>query len=330
MSPRDPARPPLAAVERLFWELIAAPEGVEKALAARDARGDDARDRIRSWIASDARLSAEGRLDVYANMYFYRIKDAIAEDFAKTARVLGEARWHNLMTDYLLAHPSTHPSIRWVGAKLPAYLRSHPEGTARPGLADLAEIEWAFTDVFQERNATPLVPADLADVAPSDWPALTFRPVPALRLLRLERDVEPLWRRLEEDDALGAEALAEEPPPAPGFVLVHRARFTPDVRSLPAVEGTALEALLGGATFGDVCGLLAGDREDADVAAAAARAASLLASWVVAGLFARPAAARRAPRPRPATPAQSPRPRRDRRRHSHSESRSRAPRPTAR
>src|SRR5207244_3263207 len=66
-----------------------------------------------------------------------------------TALVLGKPRFHNLVTDYLLVHPSTHPVIRWLGQYLAPFLAGHAYGAELPHAPDLAALEWARNDAFQ-------------------------------------------------------------------------------------------------------------------------------------------------------------------------------------
>ena len=77
-------------------------------------------------VLGDERLSAEARVEIYANMYFYRILDALKEDFPATLAVLGADNFHNLVTGYLLEYPPTEPSISYCGRHLADYLRDHP------------------------------------------------------------------------------------------------------------------------------------------------------------------------------------------------------------
>ena len=77
-------------------------------------------------MLGDDRLSAEARVDIYANMYFYRILDALKEDFPATLAVLGDDNFHNLITGYLIEYPPTEPSISYCGNHLADYLRDHP------------------------------------------------------------------------------------------------------------------------------------------------------------------------------------------------------------
>ncbi len=60
-------------------------------------------------------------------MYFFRIRDVLAEQFPGVAAALDEDRFHNLVTDYLVKMPPANPSLKLVGARLPSYLAEHRE-----------------------------------------------------------------------------------------------------------------------------------------------------------------------------------------------------------
>src|SRR4051812_42087835 len=115
--PRSSARssmPALRDTEELLWKLITAPEGVADGLRRIDMKSDE----LGRVIAGDARLDAVQRLDIYANMYFWRLSDILRGDYSALVAAVGDDRFHNLVTDYLLDSPSTHPSVRNVGVKL--------------------------------------------------------------------------------------------------------------------------------------------------------------------------------------------------------------------
>ena len=86
-------------------------------------------------------------------MYFYRILDALKEDFPATLAVLGADNFHNLVTGYLLEYPPTEPSISYCGRHLADYLRDHPLRDGAPFVADLARLERAVVEVFQGPDA---------------------------------------------------------------------------------------------------------------------------------------------------------------------------------
>lgn len=274
----------LAEIQGLFWRMIAAPEGVARALEESRASGSGDAEAVEEVFAGDERMSAAERLDLYANMYFFRLKDALREDVPRTAAALGEARWHNLVTDYLIAHPSRHWSLRWAGQQLPAFLRSHPYGRDLPWLADLALLEWSHADALQAVDVPQLGPDDLAAVEPERWPLLRFVPVPGARLLDLSWDVLAAW------DALGEleEGKADELPEVAErevAVLVWREGFDARHEEVAAAEVPAVRLLLGAQPFAEVCEACGGPDEEPE--AAAQKAVGLLARLVAGGVLAR-------------------------------------------
>jgi len=169
---------------------------------------------IETLLAGDAGLPAADRLDIYANMYFFRLLDCLREDFPRLATALGEDRFHNLATDYLLAHPSENPSLRYLGRRLPEFLAAHALARESACLVDLVRLEWTRADLFDAPDAKPLTREDLARLSQEQAGDLELRVVPAFRLLRLGHDAPRLWRELRdpetaaEDSVAGAESAA--------------------------------------------------------------------------------------------------------------------------
>ena len=264
----------LDQTQRLFWKLITAPEGVAPGLAAlRPSEHDTARVLVRE----DERLSAVERLDIYADMYFYRIRDCLKEDFAAVCAVVGEAAFHNLITDYLLVHPSSHFSLRYVGELLPDFVRPHAFGAQWPYLADLAMLEWTILEAFDAPDAPPLDAAALGAVPQARWPDLRFTLTPSLRLLDVGWPVHEIWRQTQAGET------PAEPHPAATCLRVWRQGWRVFHRQTDAVEVAALRAVQQEAAFADVCEGIAAFDSDAH---SAERAVALLGQWLTDGLLA--------------------------------------------
>jgi hypothetical protein len=195
------ARSALQGTESLFWDLITAPEGVRPGLETLVRDGKAAPSAIDALIAGDERLPAAERLDIYANMYFFRLLDCLREDFPRLANALGEDRFHNLATDYLMAHPSENPSLRYLGRRLPEFLAGHTLNRESPCLTGLARLEWTRADLFDAADARPLGRDDLGRLSQEQAGDLALRAVPAFRLLRLDHDAPRLWRDLRDREA---------------------------------------------------------------------------------------------------------------------------------
>ena len=265
----------LKNLESLLYRLITAPSGVAEGLAAE--RDFDAA-ALGAIVLGDDRLSAEARVDIYANMYFYRLRDALKEDFPATLAVLGDDNFHNLVTGYLVEYPPTEPSISYCGRYLPMWLRDHPLRKGAPFIADLAALERAIVEVFHGPDAAALEPDALRAIAPADWPALKFVIQPSAQILALDWRVSDLLRAVEEHRPW------TPAPRAAVKVLVWRRDAHVFHRDLETPEADALDAASSDVTFAEICERVAANPDIHDPAAALNQ---MLARWLSDGLLAR-------------------------------------------
>jgi len=245
----------LADLQVRFWELATRTPGARPAA---------------DCFVSTPELSAGQRLDIYANMFIWRQIDALREDFPKLAQLLGDEGFYATAEKYVRAHPSTHPSLGQLGRQFASFLAESPG--PRPDLADLAALEWARCEVFEEahvRGATP----DL--VRGPDPAQIVLRTVPALRLLSLRHEVVPLWKDLEDGNA------APLPRPQSTAVAVWRKGFVVFHTGLAPDEALALRRAMSGATLGEICEAFA-DRADAVQTALSAVASWFAEEWIAA------------------------------------------------
>ncbi len=265
----------LAETQHLLWRLITAPEGVEPALAADEHSGGSARATLCSTVRSGGELDAIRRLDVYANMYFFRLLDVLKDDYPATLAVIGGDRFHNVVTDYLLVHPPTHYSIRVAGRALPDFLATHPLAAATPYLPHLAAFERDLNDAFDAADASIVDASALAAIPAAAWPALRFQLHPSVRLSRSPWPVHRIRERVDRGEApesvsAGATALC-----------VWRRDLTVRQSVVADPEWQVLRRLNDGADFATACeAALSGETMDVPGLVHA------LASWLTAGVFA--------------------------------------------
>jgi hypothetical protein len=266
----------LKQLQSLLYRLITAPSGVADGLAAERDLSAGGLDAI---VLGDDRLSSEARVDIYANMYFYRILDALKEDFPATLAVLGDENFHNLVTGYLLEYPPTEPSITQSGSHLADCLRDHPMREDAPFIADLAKLERATVEVFLGPDAPALDPESLRAVAVEDWPAMNLKLHPSAQILALDWQVSDLLRAVEEHRPWN--------PAKQGAikVLVWRANAQVFHRDLDPTEASALEAAAQSATFAEICDIVATTTADEDPVAIMNQ---FLSRWLSNNLLTRP------------------------------------------
>lgn len=222
---------------------------------------------VEACVGGTARLPAADRVGIYADMWFWRQADALAAEFPALAACLGEERFQALCRDYLRDHPSDHHDIGRLGRRLAAFLRVHP-APERSDLADLAELEWARSEVFFEAPGRAAGREALAALAPDEFVRARLRFVPALRLLELAHPAHEPWGRARRgEDPAPAE-------PAPTHLAVWRAGHDVFHASLDGHEAGALRAAMAGASLLDVCARFAAVDEPVTAGFAA------LSSWV--------------------------------------------------
>jgi hypothetical protein len=232
----------LAQIQRRFYELVTAPEGVAKAL------GEGSLDDL---ISGDGRLDAVARLDIYANMYFYRLLEVLEEAYPRVLGAVDKDAFHNLITDYLIACPPAHPNIVEAGARLPGYLAGHSLATARPWLPALATLERTRVELFDGPDAPALALDDIRQLSPEEIAKLPLRLIPCHRLL--DHETLLVWRQDVD--------------------VFHRA-IEPEERPLLALA-------VNGTTLAELCEHAEGYVEDA-----AQRVFTLVGRWVSEGLLA--------------------------------------------
>lgn len=269
--PSEPPEPrSLRAVQELFYDLMTAPSGVAAGLAARGL----APGTLDEVIVGDQRLGAVARLDIYANMYFFRILDVLHEEFPRVEAALGAAAFHDLVTDYLLAERPAHPSLREVGGRLPGFLRVHARGGERPWLPELAALERAHRELFDAADAEPLVLATLQGLTPETFSTLTVRLIPAQRRLVHAFELSRIWEH------------AGEPDHCPETVLVWRRDTSVHHRVLGSeAEDAMLRRAVDDTTLAELCEVFARTAGAGDDAALAGAAFQILARWVDDGLL---------------------------------------------
>lgn len=252
--------------------------------------------RFRDFVVGDAgaptdlaqssqTTDAETLLSVYRDAYGLRLLEALGEDYRALGRLLGAERFEDLGRAYIAATRSRHPSIRWFGRDLAAHVRRDPD-FADTSAAELAAWEWALGEAGDAADADPVGIEAFAAVPPDAWANIRLTFHPSLRRLDLAWSVAA-YRQAVEDDEDPVDPERSEMPVA---WVIWRNGTDVLYRSLPPSEACALDSARTGATFGDICGMVAGD---GDAGTAAATAAGFLRSWVdggmVVGISAEPA-----------------------------------------
>ncbi|WP_138379843.1 DNA-binding domain-containing protein [Luteithermobacter gelatinilyticus] len=253
----------LSRLQALFRQAVTAEAGE----AAHEFLGE---------VAPDGRIGPEKRLHIYAHAYQARLRETLQKDYPVLQSMLGEAAFGTLCDAYARAHPSRHPSLRFYGQHLSAFLRKEPPYRNLPALAEMAAFEWGFVNVFDAPDASAVCVEDVARIPPPAWTTLRLGFHPSLSLQQTKWNVTAIWSSVsrEEQPVLPQELAA------PVIVIQWRRDLVSYFRTLDPDEAEVLPLALRQESFPVLCEQLF--REQGEQAPL--RAAELLKRWVSEGL----------------------------------------------
>jgi hypothetical protein len=237
-------------------------ERMQRDFLAHVIRGDGA------IIAALTRRGQNG-LAVYAHAYRANLIACLKDTYEKTLAWLGEDDFESAARKHIAGHPPRSWTLSDYGEAFPQTLAGlYP---ADPEIEELAWLDWTLRRAFDGPDTVVQDPAAFGGV---DWERAVFAMAPTLALRMVGTNVAAIWNAISDD---------APPPPAaplarPRALAVWRRELSPMFRCLDERERAALERARAGATFGEICAMLAVDHPVGD--AAAIEAGGLLAGWL--------------------------------------------------
>ncbi len=201
-------------------------------------------------LCGSERLSPVEHLEIYREQFWLRHTQSLLEDFPGVSALLGQADWERLVEGYLPAHPPSSFSLRDVGAKLPSFIRDSATWLEQQALVfDMAQLEWAYIDIFDAAEPDRLAPETLSALGEEGLATAGLTLSPCLRLLGVSFPVEELRKRLlsDSDETLVFPALD------PHGLVLYRASLALCYRRLEPAAFALLQALQNGQSLSDAC-----------------------------------------------------------------------------
>jgi hypothetical protein len=245
------------------------------------------------FIKPNDRLTSFERLEIYNRQYWYRIKDCFYDDYPGLRAILGERRFERLALAYLARHPSQSFTLRNLGQWLVKFLEAEPRWIAplqNPAL-DMARLEWAHVEAFDNEARPPLEIDSLLGVNPAK---IHLQLQPHLTLLQLRYELDEFLIRVKKGEGLRGEAsnamelhrarkenrLKRQLRPKTVFLAVHRHNNTVYYKRLQPGQFRLLSAFQAKATLAGACEQLA-ESAPADLA----QVKSWFETWAALGWF---------------------------------------------
>ncbi len=145
-------------------------------------------------MVRDNGVAAEQRVAVYQNNYREIYRKTLAASFPVIERLVGEACFEGLASEYTRTHPSRCGDLQRFGENFPAFLdRTYADSRFRY-LPTVSELEWALEEVHLERDEPPLAISEFGRFNEHDYGNLFFAARRAMRLLRSRYPVLSIWQ----------------------------------------------------------------------------------------------------------------------------------------
>jgi hypothetical protein len=205
------------------------------------------------FIKPNDRLSSFERLEIYNRQYWFRVLDALAEDFPGLRAVVGPAAFDRIARAYLTQHPSRSFSLCVLGSRLPAFLQAHPQLWRKAGslALEMAKLEWAHIQAFEAAEYPPLG-------AETEVNATTvLRLQPYLHLFHFQYPVDDLLLAVNEAEDEGElspqrrRQLLRQYGRVPMYLAVHRFELSVHYKRLDREAFRLLRRIQSGASLAD-------------------------------------------------------------------------------
>jgi hypothetical protein len=248
-----------------------------------------------SFIKPNDQLTSFERLEIYNRQYWIRIRQCFYEDYPGLRAVLGDKQFERLADAYLAHYPSQSFTLRNLGSRLVEFLEAEPRWISphKQLALDLARLEWAHTEAFDNEARPPLKTDDLPGL---DAAKIRLRLQPHLTLLKLHNEIDDFLIGLKKRSGLRSEAsnaveqhqkrlhirLKQNLKRKTNFLAVHRYQDLVYYKQLEPGQFRLLSALQSGVTLEKACAELAGLKISVNPGATIQK---WFSSWAALGWF---------------------------------------------
>lgn len=226
-------------------------------------------------IRNSARADRETLFGVYVDAYRLRLAEFVSNDFPVLRQRLGDEAFGDLVEDYIRSAPSRQRNARWYASRLPDFMCETARWRENQSACDLARFERALADAFDAADAPALAIDALREFGAEDWPRLAFAFHPSVTILDLAAGTAQLYEALVETGEAPTVRDSEE------TIIFWRSDGESVYRRIAEDERLSIMEAKKGKRFGEICALLAFQRDDETIMQ---RVAGFLSQWFADGL----------------------------------------------
>jgi len=268
-------RPELARLQHWMQEVVVHPGTVEEAIEFGGAAHEIPSERLSEVVLPSHSMTSAERVGVYHGMYLMRMEEALETDYPVIRYHLGDHQFSHLVREYVYRYPSTSYTLNRLGDHLPQFFLDVSEWPQAEFLHDLARLELAMTEVFDEEESPVLGAEELEAIPPAAWEEARLKPISAFRLLAFKHAVVTNLVAYHKDN----------PSPSPrrrvSWVALYRRDYSVLRLELSRAEYDLLRAIVDGAPLGEALTAAAASKSPRQQA----KVFRWFRTWISEGLF---------------------------------------------
>lgn len=209
-------------VQRWMMDVITHPKGstAGAAATATDKTNTLAGRKPHAVVVRSKNLTSRERIEIYGNMYFWRLQDCLEGDFQSVKYAVGNAEFAELCKSYLVKYPSRYYNLNRLGDRFSKFLRAQKNHPHRIFLAELAELERAIEVVFDAPRKASVRRSVIRRVSKEAWPETRVEFIPAFSLHAFTHPINAFV------DAVRKDSGPSKPAKEKSWVAVYRKNYT--------------------------------------------------------------------------------------------------------
>lgn len=154
--------------------------------------------RLNQYIIEN-NISADQRLQIYRNNVFITLTETLQSIYPTIQKLVGEEFFSAIAYEYIKQHLPISGNLHDYGNYFAKFLFSFPHAQSLPYLPEVAQLEWAYHEVFHESNANTFDLKKLEAIPIEQHNHLKFKLNPASRLFTFDHPVLTIWQFCQQN-----------------------------------------------------------------------------------------------------------------------------------
>jgi len=206
---------------------------------------------FRGWLldgddqfAAQLGIGARPGLDVYRNNYRSLLRTCLQVAYPITLEWMGWTKFEAAVADHIDSVAPRSWTLDAYPADFPATLKRQLPG--EPECHELAEFEWTLSQVFVSGDEPAISMEGCEGI---DWDAARLKLAPSFNIIHQDTNAAEVWSALKQ----GRPRPSADKSGTSRTILVWRFDEICQFRRAEPLEGSALQLIASGASFGEVC-----------------------------------------------------------------------------